>query len=155
MALIVLQSAVFILQTFPITAQFIQVTIAQVSAWFYSYFDVNVAVAENRIIHTISNRYVIVDNSCTGFMLLASVCALIVAVVKPFKLKIMMIFSAFLILQFENIIRICHLFYEIQKPNNAFDFYHLYVWQCLNFITALIVLWGIKKVLNKERLTYR
>ncbi len=52
MALIVLQSAVFILQTFPITAQFIQVTIAQVSAWFYSYFDVNVAVAENTELFT-------------------------------------------------------------------------------------------------------
>ena len=54
-------------------------------------------------------------------------------------------------LSIENVIRIAHLFFEIRLPNNNFEFYHLYVWQIVNFITGLVVLLFLEKKFNNNR----
>jgi exosortase/archaeosortase family protein len=149
-ALFCLQSFVFVIQTLPITAEFIQSGIAQSVAWLYGFYDSKVMVQGNAIAHLGTYRYVVVDNSCTGLMLLASICAVIVASAKPLVVKLQMVFWAIVILQVENICRISHLFFEIKQPVNNFEFYHLYVWQWVNFITAIVVLFVLDRVFQQN-----
>ena len=58
--------------------------------------------------------------------------------------------SAIILIQFENIIRITHLFYEIKEPVNNFEIYHLYIWQLVNFLFALTVFYFLNHYVNKK-----
>ena len=35
--------------------------------------------------------------------------------------------------------------------NNDFDFYHLYIWQIINFVTALLVIVGVERLLGSKK----
>ena len=84
-------------------------------------------------------------------MLIASVSAVIMALNQPISNKIYMLIVVVLILHVENILRITHLMYEIKEENNDFDFYHLYIWQIINFVTALLVIVGVERLLGSKK----
>jgi len=148
--LAVLQGLVFVIQQNETTASILQHNIALVVEKLVTFLNYPISVHANNLMDPTSFRYVIVDNECTGLILLASVCSALLALNKSIKNKLLSVVIAVFIMQIENFIRIVHLYIEMITPNNNFDFYHLYVWQGINFVTALLVLWGLDK-LFKDR----
>lgn len=146
LAVIILQLGVFLLQSNLYFSQLIQGAITSVVSFFYSMIDHTILTEGNLLIHQNSPNFLIVDNSCTGLMLIASVCSAIIAFDYSWQIKIKMIAIGVLILQSENIIRIMHLFYIVKQENNNFEFFHLYVWQVINFVTALLVIVGLDRL---------
>ena len=150
-ALTLLQCLVLAIHSSPTTSSIIQRIITQTVALIHAALGTSFTVNGNVLTHQPSLQYVIVDNECTGLMLLASVCAAIIGFARSALKTLKMITIAVIILSIENVIRIAHLFFEIRLPNNNFEFYHLYVWQIVNFITGLVVLLFLEKKFNNNR----
>lgn len=140
---IVFQLAVYMLQAS--YSVFIQSTIANAAGYIYRLFDSSIVIDGNLLIHQAPYGFLIVDNSCTGLMLLASVCAAVIAFDHKWQSKIKMLIIAIVILQSENIFRIAHLLYIVKNNSDAFEIFHLYIWQGVNFATALIVIFSLDK----------
>ncbi|WP_076419556.1 hypothetical protein [Colwellia sp. UCD-KL20] len=118
-------------------AFFIQSYLAEAAGYLGHFFLDNVSVIDNKLIHADTQRFVIVDHKCTALSLIATLWAAIFALQYRWSLKILMAISACILIQIENIIRIVHLFNEIKYPINQFELYHLYIWQLVNFVSAL------------------
>lgn len=145
-ALVMFQLIVLLIHTFSPLAQKIQHVLASIVSWFYQHLDSVVFVDGNMLIHPNNARYLIVDNECTGLLLVATVWAAIVAFEHKWLSKLKMMMIAFFVLQFINVIRIVHLLFEIKEVNNNFEFYHLYFWQSINFGLAILVLFILDKL---------
>lgn len=141
---IIFQLAVYMLQASFST--FIQGAIANTAGFIYRMFDASIMIEGNLLIHQEPYGFLIVDNSCTGLMLLASVCAAILAFDHKWQSKIKMLTIAIIILQSENVFRIAHLLYIVKNNSDAFEMFHLYIWQGINFATALVVIFGLDKM---------
>jgi exosortase/archaeosortase family protein len=139
LSIAVSQSLVFFIHQHKGLASFVQYSLADSVADIYRYFFTGIAVNGNVIIVN-SERYLIIDNECTALMLSASVASAIFALNYSLLSRVFSIISSLLLIQCENMLRIVHLIVEIQKPDNLFNFYHLYVWQGINFLTAVVVI---------------
>jgi exosortase/archaeosortase family protein len=149
--IVLFQVSVYFIHSIPFLSQSIQLAITHSVAFVYQLIAEPIIIDGNTLLHKGVSRFLIVDNECTGLMLLASVSAVIMALNQSFSAKIKMLMVATLILQVENILRITHLMYEIKKEGNFFDIYHLYIWQAVNFVTALLVILGVERLFgNKE-----
>ncbi|GAA6206224.1 MULTISPECIES: archaeosortase/exosortase family protein [Thalassotalea] len=148
--LIILQSIVYWVHRDLWLSQTIQHALSNSVAYLYQLIAEPIIVDGNLLKHTNSTRFLIVDNECTGLMLIASVSAVVLALNQPIYNKICMLIVAVLVLHVENILRIIHLMYEIKEENNDFDFYHLYIWQIINFVTALLVIVGVERILGSK-----
>lgn len=146
LAIIVFQLSVYFLQSNRYFSQLIQNAITNAVGFIYNIIDPSIVINGNLLIHQSSPYFLIVDDSCTGLMLIATVCSAIFAFDHSWQVKIKMMVIAILILQGENIIRITHLLYVVKQEYNTFDMFHLYIWQTINFVTALIVIVGLDKV---------
>ena len=150
-ALIILQLMVLVIHSSEDISSLIQTALTQTVAWVHSVFGTPLTVNGNRLIHQDSLQSVIVDNECTGLLLLASVWAAIIGFSRSTLNTLKMMTISVTILQIENVIRITHLFFEIQRPDNHFEFYHLYFWQIVNFITGLVVLFILERKFKNKR----
>ena len=150
--IILFQSTVFIVHSNIEASQMVQIAITNVVAYVYQLLADPVIIDGNTLKHVNSSRFLIVDNECTGLILLASVCAVVMAFNYSWQAKLKMIVMAILILQSENIIRITHLLFVLTKENSDFDIYHLYIWQVINFITALFVIGAVERFFRDQEL---
>ena len=150
-ALITLQFIVLAIHSSPEVSSVIQIVLTQMVAWVHEALGTSFTMNGNVLTHQDSLHYVIVDNECTGLMLLASVCAAIIGFSRSVLNTLKMIIIAVIILQVENVIRISHLFFEIQLPENNFEFYHLYFWQLVNFLTGLSVIFLLERKFNNTK----
>ncbi|WDE12162.1 exosortase/archaeosortase family protein [Thalassomonas haliotis] len=128
----------------------IEQAIAAFAGECYRLFFGNVLISANRLSHEGSGAYVVVDQACTALTLVATVWAGIFSLRHVWKKKIMMAFIAVIIIQLENAFRIMHLYYEIGQMVNHFEFYHLYFWQLVNFLTAICVFFFLDKVFQEK-----
>ena len=149
-ALIVLQLTVFALHSSTEISNIVQNALTQVVAVIHTILGTKIIVQGNMLIHQHTLQYVVVDNECTGLMLLASVCAAIIGLAHSVINTLKMIILAVIILQTENIIRIAHLFVVIKQSSDNFEFYHLYFWQIINFITGLTIFFILERTFNKK-----
>lgn len=145
-----LQLMVFALHSSTVVSAIVQNALTQVVAVIHTMLGTKVVVQGNMLIHQHTLQFVVVDNECTGLMLLASVCAAIIGLGHSTSHTLKMMLIAVIILQIENIIRITHLFFVIKQPNNSFEFYHLYFWQIVNFITGLAVFFILEREFNNK-----
>lgn len=148
--IVLFQGIVYFIHNSPWLSQLIQLAITNSVAFVYQLFFEPIVVDGNKLLHQDLLRFLIVDNECTGLMLLASVSAVIMAFSQSFDTKIKMLIIAILVLQGENTLRITHLLFEISKESNNFDFYHLYFWQIINFITAILVIVGVERLFGTK-----
>ena len=92
----------------------------------------------NLIYDQITNQGVYIMPGCNG----VEVCLVLVAAILAFpsniKNKVLGIFFGVLVVQFLNLIRIVSLFFLLQWDKNWFDFFHLYLWQALIMLDALV-----------------
>ncbi len=145
------QTIVYFIHNSPQISQTIQFTITNNVAFIYQLFIEPVIVETNTLKHIGTQRFLIVDNECTGLMLIASVSSTIMAFNHSWPAKIKMLVVAVVVLYFQNITRICHLLFEIKAKNNDFDLYHLYIWQATNLITALLLIFAIERFFGDKK----
>lgn len=128
-----------------------QTAIANLVSWLYQLLGFQVLQQGNLLIDPVSGRYVIVDHQCTGFALIGTLSALWVSLPFSFKQKVCGVCLFVVLIQFENAIRIMHLYQLMSENNTWFNFYHFYLWQGVNFIYAIGVFYFVSVVLIIER----
>lgn len=113
--------------------------IADISVWLVNIFDTDVA-ASGKIIRSISNGFAVeIQPGCNGVEAVIILFSAIFAFPAPFKHKLIGFAAGFFAIQSLNLVRIISLFYLGQWNMTAFTWFHLYLWQALIILDALVV----------------
>lgn len=113
--------------------------IADISVWIVKFFDSDVSAYGNVIRDTTSGFGVRIERGCNGIEALIILFAAIFAFPAPFKNKLIGFGIGFVAIQGLNLVRIVSLFYLGQWNQVAFEWFHLYLWQALIILDALVV----------------
>jgi exosortase H (IPTLxxWG-CTERM-specific) len=113
--------------------------IADVSAWIVQFFDDNVTSVANVIRDKTTGFGVRIERGCNGIEALIILFAAIFAFPAPIKNKLIGFTIGFFAIQGLNMVRIVSLFYLGQWNQVAFEWFHLYLWQALIILDALVV----------------
>ncbi len=113
--------------------------IADISVWMVQTFDENVIATGNVIRDRISGFGVSIERGCNGLEAVIILFSAIFAFPAPFKNKLIGFTAGFFAIQFLNLVRIISLYYLGQWNRTAFDWFHLYLWQALIILDALVV----------------
>jgi exosortase/archaeosortase family protein len=118
-------------------------------------FNVDVVVESNQLINDATGHRIIVDSTCTGLPLLASVGAIILAITHCYPLyqRLMILSLALIVLACENVVRISFLFWLLSQlaTPKLFDLFHLYIWQLINFLFGLMIIYIVLKYTNNKQ----
>ena len=109
--------------------------IADVSAWIIQVFDDNVMSISNVIRDKTTGFGVRIERGCNGVEALIILFAAIFA----FPAPLIGFAIGFFAIQGLNLVRIVSLFYLGQWNQVAFEWFHLYLWQALIILDALVV----------------
>ena len=113
--------------------------IASVSAWVTQLFD-NSVQSSGIILQNINNGIAVsIQPGCNGVEAMICLTAAIIAFPASWKHKLYGLLFGFLAIQALNIVRIISLFYLLQWNKDWFEWAHLYLWQALIILDALIV----------------
>ncbi len=104
-----------------------------------SLFSDPISVQGNQLIDEATRRFLIVDQKCTGFALIATLSALLLSLPNTLLRKLLSVIVIIVLLQLENLIRINHLHHILVTKEASFHYDHFYVWQGINFVYAIIV----------------
>ena len=113
--------------------------VADVSVWLIQFFDDGVVAKANVIKDSASGFGVRIERGCNGVEAMIILFAAIFAFPAPMKNKLMGFVAGFFAIQILNLIRIVSLFYLGQWNQVAFEWFHLYLWQALIIMDALVV----------------
>ncbi len=113
--------------------------IADVSVWILQVFDENVESYKNVIRNSVTGFGVRIERGCNGVEAVIILFAAIFSFPAPFKNKIIGFVIGFFAIQILNLVRIISLFYLGQWNQVAFLWFHLYLWQALIILDALVV----------------
>jgi exosortase H (IPTLxxWG-CTERM-specific) len=113
--------------------------IADISVWLIQVFDDNVIATANVIRDGTSGFGVRIERGCNGVEALIILFAAIFAFPAPLKNKLVGFAIGFFAIQALNLVRIISLFYLGQWNQVAFEWFHLYLWQALIILDALVV----------------
>ncbi|MFC1719596.1 exosortase H [Pseudomonadota bacterium] len=113
--------------------------IADVSVWFIQLFDDNVMAMANVIRDKTTGFGVRIERGCNGVEAVIILFAAIFAFPAPFRNKVIGFSIGFFAIQALNLVRIVSLFYLGQWNQVAFEWFHLYLWQALIIMDALVV----------------
>ena len=113
--------------------------VADVSVWFIQLFDDNVVAISNVIRDKTTGFGVRIERGCNGVEALIILFSAIFAFPAPLKNKLIGFTIGFFAIQGLNLVRIVSLFYLGQWNQVAFEWFHLYLWQALIILDALVV----------------
>jgi exosortase H (IPTLxxWG-CTERM-specific) len=113
--------------------------VADVSVWIIQLFDDNVVAISNVIRDKTTGFGVRIERGCNGVEALIILFAAIFAFPAPLKNKLIGFTIGFFAIQGLNLVRIVSLFYMGQWNQVAFEWFHLYLWQALIILDALVV----------------
>jgi len=113
--------------------------VADLSVWIIQTFDDNVIATANVIRDKTSGFGVRIERGCNGVEALIILFAAIFAFPAPFRSKLIGFAIGFVAIQALNLVRIISLFYLGQWNQVAFEWFHLYLWQALIILDALVV----------------
>jgi len=113
--------------------------VADVSVWLVTLFDDNVVATGNVIRDSVNGFGVRIERGCNGLEAVIILFAAIFAFPAPFKHKMLGFVIGFFAIQLLNLVRIISLFYMGQWNYTAFEWFHLYLWQALIILDALVV----------------
>jgi exosortase H (IPTLxxWG-CTERM-specific) len=113
--------------------------VADVSVWLIQFFDDGVVAKANVIRDSASGFGVRIERGCNGVEAMIILFAAIFAFPAPFKNKLIGFVIGFFAIQILNLVRIVSLFYLGQWNQVAFEWFHLYLWQALIIMDALVV----------------
>lgn len=113
--------------------------IATLSAGLTQFFDSSV-VSNGIILQSVTNGTAVsIQPGCNGVEAMICLTAAIVAFPASWKSKLIGLIFGFLAIQTLNILRIISLFYLLQWDKEWFEWAHLYLWQALIILDALVV----------------
>jgi exosortase H (IPTLxxWG-CTERM-specific) len=113
--------------------------IAQVCVWIVGMFDEN-AIAYGKVLQSTRVDFAIsIERGCNGVEAVIILVAAMLAFPAPWKHKLVGIGIGFVAIQALNLVRIISLFYLGQWNRFWFDWFHLYLWQALIVLDALVV----------------
>jgi exosortase H (IPTLxxWG-CTERM-specific) len=113
--------------------------IADISVWIVQGFDDNVIATGNVLRDKVSGFGVRIERGCNGLEAVIILFAAIFAFPAPFKNKLIGFVAGFFAIQLLNLVRIISLYYLGQWNYTAFEWFHLYLWQALIILDALVV----------------
>ncbi len=113
--------------------------IASVSAFVVQIFDPTVIAHGIVLQDSVSRIAVSIQPGCNGVEAMICLTAAIIAFPASWKSKFYGLFWGFIAIQALNIVRIISLFYLLQWNKEWFEWAHLYLWQALIILDALIV----------------
>jgi len=113
--------------------------IADISVWIVKSFDDNVIAMGNVIRDSASGFGVRIERGCNGLEAVIILFSAIFAFPAPLKNKLIGFVIGFFAIQSLNLVRIISLFYLGQWNYTAFEWFHLYLWQALIILDALVV----------------
>ncbi|HSS06295.1 MAG TPA: exosortase H [Rhodanobacteraceae bacterium] len=112
--------------------------IAKVSVGIVGLFDPH-AIAYGKILQSTSNNFAIsIERGCNGIEAVIILVAAMLAFPAPWKHRLIGIGLGFVAIQALNLVRIISLFYLGQWNRTWFDWFHLYLWQALIVLDALV-----------------
>lgn len=113
--------------------------LAQVCVWLVGAFDAD-AIAHGKILQTASGSFAVsIERGCNGIEAVIILVAAMLAFPASWKHKLAGIGAGFVAIQALNLVRIISLFYLGQWNRLWFDWFHLYLWQALIILDALVV----------------
>ena len=113
--------------------------LAQICVWLVGFFDAN-AIAHGKILQTASGSFAVsIERGCNGIEAVIILVAAMLAFPAAWKHKLAGIGAGFIAIQALNLVRIISLFYLGQWNRVWFDWFHLYLWQALIILDALVV----------------
>ena len=117
--------------------------VAHVSAWIMQLFDHHVIARNNDILSAISGGGIEIVAGCNGVEAVLILVSAILAFPAPWKHKVAGMLIGFVAIQSLNVVRIISLFYLHEWNRVWFDWFHLYLWQALIILDALVfwLLW--------------
>ncbi|MEZ5452872.1 MAG: exosortase H [Thiothrix sp.] len=113
--------------------------LADTSGWLMSAFDPNVAASGKVVRSTLNGFAVSIEPGCNGVEAMIVLLSAIIAFPAPLAYKVKGLWWGFLAIQAMNLLRIISLFYLGQWSRELFDWTHLYIWQALIMLDALVV----------------
>ncbi len=117
--------------------------VAYISAGVASFFDSSIQ-AEGIVMRSLENGTAVkIMPGCNGVEAMIVLAAAMIAFTATWKQKLVGLIFGFIGIQALNIVRIISLFYLLQWNKEWFEWAHLYVWQALIILDALIlfILW--------------
>ncbi|HEY6893041.1 MAG TPA: exosortase H [Rhodanobacteraceae bacterium] len=112
--------------------------IAKVSVWLVGLFDPH-AVAYGKVLQSTTNGFAIsIERGCNGVEAVIILVAAMLAFPAPWKNRLTGIALGFVAIQALNLVRIISLFYLGQWNQTWFQWFHLYLWQALIVLDALV-----------------
>ena len=113
--------------------------LADISGWLMSFFDGQVLVSGKVVQSTRSGFAVSIESGCNGVEAMIVLLAAMLAFPAPWVYKLKGLLWGFIAVQGMNLLRIVSLFYLGQWSRELFDWAHLYIWQALIMLDALVV----------------
>ena len=112
--------------------------IAKVSVGIVSLFDAH-AVAYGKVLQSTANGFAIsIERGCNGVEAVIILVSAMLAFPAPWKSRLIGIAVGFVAIQALNLVRIISLFYLGQWSETWFQWFHLYLWQALIILDALV-----------------
>lgn len=113
--------------------------IAKVSTTLIHLFD-DEAISYGKIIQSTTNGFAVsIERGCNGMEAVIILFAALFAFPAPLKHKLLGFVAGFFAIQALNLVRIISLFYLGQWSQIWFEWFHLYLWQALIILDALVV----------------
>jgi exosortase H (IPTLxxWG-CTERM-specific) len=113
-------------------------SLAHISVWIMQIFDHHVVAQNNGIRQGFDGPGIEIVAGCNGVeAVLILVCA-VLAFPAPWKYKFIGIGVGFVAIQALNLVRIISLYYLLLWNRVWFDWFHLYLWQALIILDALV-----------------
>lgn len=113
--------------------------VAYISAAVASFFDSTIQ-ADGIVMRSLANGTAVkIMPGCNGVEAMICLAAAIIAFPASWMQKVVGLFMGFTAIQLLNIVRIISLFYLLQWNKDWFEWAHLYIWQALIILDALII----------------
>ncbi|HET6633033.1 MAG TPA: exosortase H [Rhodanobacteraceae bacterium] len=113
--------------------------LADISAWLMRLFDSDV-VAHGNVIASASSGFAIsIERGCNGIEAVIILVAAMLAYPARWRDRLLGLVAGFFAVQSVNLVRIISLYYLGNWNRQWFDWFHLYVWQALIVVDALVV----------------
>ena len=125
--------------------------VAAVSAAIMKLFDANIVSHGIIILDNVTQHGIQVVKGCNGMEAVIILFAAVFAFPATFKQKLAGFFAGFLAIHALNVVRIISLFYIAKYSHTWFEWFHLYVWQMLIILDALVVWLLWLRWINKGR----
>lgn len=113
--------------------------LARLSGSLIAFVDTDVAITGKVVSSTLNGFAVSIEPGCNGVEAMLVLLAAILAFPASWRYKLWGLAWGFLAIQGMNLLRIISLFYLGQWSRELFDWAHLYIWQALIMLDALVV----------------